>query len=555
MSRCARAGYAALVLLLACASAVPLDTSPPGTDPVPTETGGPTGGATTETLPAGEDDGCPTIFDQERLPELRLELSDAAWAGLQADYASGATNFHDAGFSWATETGTELAFPEASVRLRGNPGFSWIGEKMQFLVSFDERDPEGRFLGLRALLLDASWYNPSLLRDRLAYAFFRRLGLPAPCANNARLTLNGSYYGLYTLIERLDQEFLERVYGPDAADGGLWEGGTDLDANAETADAAAMAAFWADPGVAAQEAGTDLAGNLRVWAAEAVVPQNDGYWCCSHNFYLYQHPTAGISFIPWDLDYSFDTAPVAASPDSFYRDNDSQPHLEAVRADPAWRSRWYAALDEANAAFDAELMGAQVEEWAAQTAEAFAEDPHTSVSPGAHDDGVARLGAYVEARQGWLRGWIDCAQGDEADHDGDGFGACLDCDDGDPGIHPGASEGCNRRDDDCDQWTDEDAGCDTCDEVAFDEGRFLVCAELMSWAEADARCVAEGGALGAPVTTGEWYAVVFDTYWQDEAWAGVSSWWAGPGCTTLIPSYWSTSTAACETELPALCRL
>lgn len=538
------------LLLLGCvAPEVPTDPSSPGggDSTVPTED-------PPESIGPADPEECPRIFRQDVLPDLHLEMTDAEWAAIQADYRSYIANWHPARFAWVTDTGDRLE-ADAQVRLRGNPYFSWLGDKMQFLVSFDEVDPAGRFVGQRALVLDASWYHPTILRDRLAYSYLRRLGVPAPCANNARLTVNGSYYGLYTLIERLDQEFLDRVYGREAATGTLWEGTSDIDENADATVPGALAAYLADPSLANQAATSDLDGNILEWAAEAVIPQNDGYWCCSHNFYLYEHPTEGISFLPWDLDYSFDTAPVFADPDTFYRDNGWQPHLDAVRADPAGYTQWLAALSTATDAFDPAIMTAEIDDWAGQTADAFAADPHTSVSQAAHDDGVARLRAYVEGRHGYLDSWITCAEQDDTDHDGDGVSACSDCDDGDATIHPGATERCNRRDDDCDRWTDEDAGCDVCDEVAFNDGRFLICSQLMTWAEADALCRAEGGALGAPTTTGELYAVVFDTYWQDEAWAGVSTWWAGAGCTTLIPSYWTTSTSACEAELPAICRL
>ena len=358
----AMTGYLAPMLLLAACTAP--EVSLPDTEP--TEDRDDTG--YTSVLPAAEEEECPTIFHQDQLPDLRLQMTDSEWAAIQADYHAYTASWHPATFSWQLDSGGTIEM-SAEVRLRGNPGFSWIGDKMQFLIAFDRDDPDARMLGLRALVLDASWYNPTILRDRLAYAHLRSLGIPAPCANNATLTVNGDYYGLFTLIERLDHEYLERVFGADAADGGLWEGGYDLDSNPETADSAALSAYLSDPSVAGQLTRSDLAANVQEWAAEAVIPQNDGYWCCSHNYYLYDHPTQGFLFLPWDLDYSFDTAPWSADPDTFYRDNDSQPHLEAVRADPEWYAAWLDALATANAAYDPEILGGWVDEWSAQTAD------------------------------------------------------------------------------------------------------------------------------------------------------------------------------------------
>ena len=39
------------------------------------------------------------------------------------------------------------------------------------------------------------------------------LGVPASCVNNARLVINGEFYGLYANIEFLDEELLERLFG------------------------------------------------------------------------------------------------------------------------------------------------------------------------------------------------------------------------------------------------------------------------------------------------------------------------------------------------------
>src|SRR5690606_16708623 len=113
----------------------------------------------------------------------------------------------------------------------------WPGQKkMQCQVSFNKYDKKGRFRGLKKILFDAAEYNRSFLRDRLAMAIFRDVGVPAPCANNARLDVNGEYYGLFSNIEKVDSEFLERVFEFD--EGNLYKrgGGWDKKTNEEDPD-------------------------------------------------------------------------------------------------------------------------------------------------------------------------------------------------------------------------------------------------------------------------------------------------------------------------------
>ena len=45
-----------------------------------------------------------------------------------------------------------------------------------------------------------------------------------------------------------------------------------------------------------------------------------------------------------------------------------------------------------------------------------------------------------------------------ADHDGDGYAACVECDDGNVAVHPNATEVCNDLDDDCDGAIDDADG-------------------------------------------------------------------------------------------------
>ena len=113
----AMTGYLAPMLLLAACTAP--EVSLPDTEP--TEDRDDTG--YTSVLPAAEEEECPTIFHQDQLPDLRLQMTDSEWAAIQADYHAYTASWHPATFSWQLDSGGTIEM-SAEVRLRGNPGFS-----------------------------------------------------------------------------------------------------------------------------------------------------------------------------------------------------------------------------------------------------------------------------------------------------------------------------------------------------------------------------------------------------------------------------------------------
>jgi spore coat protein CotH len=71
------------------------------------------------------------------------------------------------------------------------------------------------FLGLRALTFDNVRQDPAMIREHLAMAMFRRMGLVAPRTAPARVFINNDYQGLYTMLEAVDRTFLTTWFGQD----------------------------------------------------------------------------------------------------------------------------------------------------------------------------------------------------------------------------------------------------------------------------------------------------------------------------------------------------
>ncbi len=168
--------------------------------------------------------GCSDIFAAGVFPTFDITVSDADWAMMLEEHGARAgggaadpaeETWRPAVFRYGTEE-----FPNASIRLKGS-AWAWDKSKMHFVVAFHRAQPDDRFRGLRQIELDATPYDPSFLRNRLALSYLRDLGLPASCANSARININGVYYGLFTSIEAVDEQFVSRNF-PDATGGDLW---------------------------------------------------------------------------------------------------------------------------------------------------------------------------------------------------------------------------------------------------------------------------------------------------------------------------------------------
>lgn len=388
------------------------------------ETGGTTGSDDSSTgVTTGDGDpvegwtpkGCPDIYAQDLLPTFGLEVTSEVLAGLKAEWKA-ADDEDLTDFPLKSFTYEDITITSASIRLRGNADHWPTQGKMQFEVQFNTFDKKGRFMGLRHVLFDAAEYNRSFLRDRLALSILRDAGVPAPCANNARVVLNGEYYGLFTSIEKVDKEFLERHF--EDPDGNLYKrgGGGSLGWSKKThekdGDLSDIKKLNAAKDLGDLLEVLDLEQALLEWAAEAVIPDRDGLWAGGLNGYTYHDPrTDRFVMIPWDLDDSFtrlepDVDPIKYEkpPEVFH----GRPFYDIALASPAWRKKYVDAVEHVlNTAYDKHALQQRIDTWAAQIATAVAEDPNRPFTLGEHLDQVKAKRKFVAQRADFLEDWLD----------------------------------------------------------------------------------------------------------------------------------------------------
>ena len=347
-----------------------------------------------------DDEGCPSYYAQDVLPEIALTFEPNELAALEVDRRNYQQNYHPAVFTYEGETW------EVMVRLRGN---TWT-PKYELSISFNEIDPDGRFHGLRKVSLDGASYETTMLRNRVAAWWFRQFGLPAYCVNNVKLTMNGAYFGLYSNTEDIDHEFIERNF-PDDASGTNYKDGSTAKSNAENS-VAEHVTTWAtasDPNALA--AVLDIDEVMLAWAAEAALPNTDGFVYGLHNYYLYDHPERGFVYIPSDLDFSFDGSqaldvqPYTVDPLTYARVGNGAQFV-VFRNDPTWRARYVRDIATVVGTMDADTLNAKWREWDSQIHEALEADPNRAFTMSAHDQHVTDVQTFVERRVSFMREWV-----------------------------------------------------------------------------------------------------------------------------------------------------
>ena len=391
-----------------------------------TSTGGSGGTTTTTTQMVVYPKPCDTIYSQDILPTFELKIAQDTWDQLYQEWLHGHEN-ELAGLDPNPEHPLDefkyenTVITNASIRLRGNTIW-WLDEvKMQFEISFNTYDPDGRFRGMRHLDFDAAASNVSFLRDRLGLAMLRDAGLPAPCANNAKIYVNGVYYGLFTNLEKIDKSFLSRNY-PDN-DGDLWKRvGWEVKTNEDVATPDRLNALKAATTVDEMAAYLDMEQATLEWATEAVMPDNDGAWAGGYNFYLYDDPTSGkFLIIPYDLDSTFTRVPFDADPVTYLKPMDhGRPWYDLTVADPTWLAKYKAKIPWVlENAYNVDVLQSRIDTWSAQIFEAAEQDVNKPFTTQAHLSKVAEKREYVAKRAAFVKNWI-CYDNGGTDIDGDG---------------------------------------------------------------------------------------------------------------------------------------
>ena len=100
--------------------------------------------------------------------------------------------------------------------MKGNSSDFHPGDKKAFKIDFNKFKVGQNYYGLKKLNFSNCFKDPTFMREKLFFDLCRAHGVPAPRANYANVKYNGEDWGFYTLIEQIDDQFLDWRIGNDS---------------------------------------------------------------------------------------------------------------------------------------------------------------------------------------------------------------------------------------------------------------------------------------------------------------------------------------------------
>ncbi len=100
------------------------------------------------------------------------------------------------------------------IQFKGNSSYyNYPGNKKPFTLSFDEYRNTQKYDSLGSINLNNCYQDPSFMREKLFLDFLNSKGLYAPRSNYAKVYINGTYWGLYQIGERVNKTFCKDRFG------------------------------------------------------------------------------------------------------------------------------------------------------------------------------------------------------------------------------------------------------------------------------------------------------------------------------------------------------
>ncbi len=149
------------------------------------------------------------LFGVDQIISVDLSFYEADYWTTLVDNYNATENI----YLWADLTLTDITgtytFDSVGVRLKGNSSYGHPGNKKAFKIDFNEFVAGQNYDGLKKLNFSNMFKDPSCMREKVFFDVCHSADITAPRSSFANVTFNGVPWGFYTVVEQIDDQFLD----------------------------------------------------------------------------------------------------------------------------------------------------------------------------------------------------------------------------------------------------------------------------------------------------------------------------------------------------------
>ncbi len=159
----------------------------------------------------GDEPDYDSIFNFDEVHEIRFTIEEEDFSVMQ-DYIQSEGQV-DPSYVPSTMEFDGTVYEDIAVRYKGNSslhGNEGIKKSLRVDVNYYS---DQNLMGVQEFVLNCNFRDPSQLREAIGYSMFEQIGAPYSMTAFAEVYVNDEYIGVYTMIENVDDEYLERNFG------------------------------------------------------------------------------------------------------------------------------------------------------------------------------------------------------------------------------------------------------------------------------------------------------------------------------------------------------
>lgn len=274
------------------------------------------------------------LFSDLKIHTIELNFSQADyWNTLKNNKAYDDSN-DSSSYLPALVNIDGILLDSVGIQFKGNSSYyNYPTNKKPFTLSIDEYKKDQNYDGLKSINLNNGYQDPTMMREKLFLDFLNEKELYAPRGNYAKLYINGSYWGLYLIVERVNKTFCKDRFGNN--DGNLFKGDKGSSACAKLEYHGVLSPYyncytlktntklndWSDlinlTYQIYKNSGSEFSDSVSAvlntnsfigaWAACNLFADFDSYsFRYQHNYYVYHNTkTNKFEWITWDVSTAF----------------------------------------------------------------------------------------------------------------------------------------------------------------------------------------------------------------------------------------------------------